>query len=362
MNHDSPEPGGADIPGAGRLRAAGRVPPPSAATVDAALRAVRAAAAAERTGAPGPAADGVVVLAPAGPPAARRRPARLRIAAAAVAAVAAVAVGAVMVPGGPPPAGVTTGQPADAAAFLGRMADVAAGQPALPAGTPVWKVRSVDTRGGRTVEETVWLSRAGVVARARDGEVSHPTGAVADEAFTWGLPGREVGWGDLDRLPTRPKELWMRLAGPARTPREQALLFRAVDGLLARSPAGPQLRAALFRVLADIPGVRVAGDVEDGAGRVGTAVELDYERRKAYRMVIDPGTSRVLASDHVDPTRRDDEVAARTTYLAAEPARRIPAGSEGPSRPPGGPRTGTPGTGTPGTEASRSGRSATARP
>ncbi|WP_328671060.1 hypothetical protein [Streptomyces sp. NBC_00328] len=67
-----------------------------------------------------------------------------------------------------------------------------------------------------------------------------------------------------------------------------AALFNGIDALPSRAPSSPELRAALYEVLAGIPGIRLRGPAKDAAGRTGTAVELDGDDRRG-RLVIAPG-------------------------------------------------------------------------
>ncbi|MFH8366978.1 CU044_5270 family protein [Streptomyces sp. NPDC018031] len=334
MNQDSPDPGTLDFPGADRLRAAGDVAPPSGAAVDAALRAVRAAAAAERAAAErsaedAPADGAVVVLAPAAP--GRRRAGRLRPAAVAAVAAAAVITAAAVLPGlrpdGDPDRTVTSTVASGAGTFLRHMAAVAAERPGAPNDAAVWRVRTRVWADGREASDTTaWVTRDGTAALVRDGKVSHRPYDAADAPVNWVLFGKRMSWKNVASLPTAPDELRERIVRRSASPSARAEAFTTIDRLLATSPAGPELRAGLFRVLAGIPGVRLVGDVEDGAGRVGTGVELDRSATSVLRMVLDPRTSRVLAFDTVER----GALVRRTTYLEAGPANGIPLPGEGP--------------------------------
>ncbi|MDX3850185.1 hypothetical protein [Streptomyces sp. AK02-01A] len=309
-----------DFDGADRLRAAAETAPPSPAAVGAALAAVRAAAARE---------DGVVVVA--------HRPVhRTRRFLVSAATVAAVAVGAAVYPtlgfGGRAP---TT---ADAASFLHEVADSAADRPASQA--PYWKVTAssaIPFTGKRTVSRVSWLSRTGMVTRTGDGPAfDFPAGKGKDALMSWDVVGKAVTWDDLRTLPTDPAALQARLLGGATGPVAQDALFNGIDALLSRAPAGPRLRAALYEVLAGIPGVRLAGEVKDSTGRDGTAVELDNGDRRS-RLVISPATTQLLETEVlVRGGEKDGDLVSRTTYLSAEPAWDAPRGRRPTPEIPGG--------------------------
>ncbi|MEU3186034.1 hypothetical protein ABZ707_17800 [Streptomyces sp. NPDC006923] len=299
-----------DFDGADRLRAAGATAPPGPAVVGAALAAVRAAAARE---------DGVATVAhrPV------RRTRRLIVSAATVAAVAAgVAVYPTLGFGGRAP---TT---ADAAGFLHEVADSAADRPA--SGAPYWKVTAssvLPATGKRTVSRVSWLSRTGMVTRMGEGPAfDFPAGKGKDALMAWDIVGKAVTWDDLGTLPTDPRALQARLLGGATGPAAWEALFNGVDALLSRAPAGPRLRAALYEVLAGIPGVRLAGEVKDSTGRDGTAVELDNGDRSS-RLIISPATTQLLETEVlVRGGKKDGDLVSRTTYLSAEPAWDAPRG------------------------------------
>ncbi|GAA3063276.1 hypothetical protein GCM10020000_53330 [Streptomyces olivoverticillatus] len=105
--------------------------------------------------------------------------------------------------------------------------------------------------------------------------------------------GRPVLWDDLEKLPTDPDALRARLVGKDTGESAAEGLFNGVEELLARSPAEPRLRAALFKVLTGIPGARVTERVKDSTGRAGTAVDLDAGTWR-LRLIIDTGAFHVL--------------------------------------------------------------------
>ncbi|MGW0334162.1 CU044_5270 family protein [Streptomyces sp. NPDC003011] len=323
-----------DFPGADRLIAAGQVAPPGAAVVDAARAAVRRAAAAES-------AD---VRVDAGRPRPRPRP-RLRFGRTRRSrvllsvAVAAVVAGAVAVPtvpfGGRPPAAS-----ADAASFLHQVAGTAAEARATDA--PYWKVRkkmytgqdSAATGWGAPGQvsggpdtagtSTVWLSRSGMINRAWNGQYAlHPAGKEPDAQMSWQVAGLFVTWDDLRELPTEPRALKAYLSSGTPDTPEQEAVFNGIVTLLT-APASPDLRAALYDVLAGLPYLRLVGPVHDSAGRSGVAIEYDGEDIRS-RVVIDPRTA--LPMEERQTTLGgpgNGDLVSGVTYLSLRPVLNAP--------------------------------------
>src|SRR5690606_15654983 len=81
---------------------------------------------------------------------------------------------------------------------------------------------------------------------------------------------------ELDDLPTDPAKLEVFLLDPEiqgetlTGQKADGHLFDAAATLLTEAPASPELRAALYRVLADIASVRTTEKVTDPLGRTGT--------------------------------------------------------------------------------------------
>ncbi|MFD7815763.1 hypothetical protein ACFV6E_22965 [Streptomyces sp. NPDC059785] len=282
-----------DFPGADDLVAAGQVAPPSAAVLAAARPPVPSAPPAL---APTPVA---VVLGP------KRRSRRLLVAAA---AVAAMACGAVVYPvaGDDPPAG------AGAAEFLMDVAQVASRAPASKE-APYWKVRyETKELNAPFALYTGYTDRQGHVWSVdADGTVTGPPKSLPKSKLKrWEVGNQRLTWHELGALPADPDALARRL-GTAKL--EQAPV------LLAESPVGPRIRAALFQVIAHSEGVELVGEVEDRKGREGTAVEFPTGRGATTRLVIDPATSRLLDSK----TWSKRQVEDHSTYLEVGPAYKV---------------------------------------
>ncbi|MEV4106409.1 CU044_5270 family protein [Nonomuraea sp. NPDC049695] len=66
-------------------------------------------------------------------------------------------------------------------------------------------------------------------------------------------------------------------------------------------PATPGTRAAVYRMLATMPGVGVLDDVRDPMGREGVALQLPTRGADRVQLVIDPRSGELLAVQHMAP-------------------------------------------------------------
>ena len=125
-----------------------------------------------------------------------------------------------------------------------------------------------------------------------------------------------LGDADLGRWSTNPDRLRTQLeqrAKRADAPRNVEMLVLVGD-LLRQAGAPPELRAALYRAAAEIPGLTILDRTRDPAGREGRAIAVtsDYGGdRERYALVFDPRTSMLLAEE----TR----LLERVPYVDAEP-------------------------------------------
>jgi hypothetical protein len=179
-----------------------------------------------------------------------------------------------------------------------------------------WDSRSA-ARQSWTLVPGSWTSRpasAGAAAAWRaDGSPPLPRHHGRQQA--WWQTGGAVGYlgnGNLTfaqfrALPSAPRRLAavVRRAARAQNPhgvREE--MFGVYDQLLKWDPISPQVRAAVFRDLAALPGVRSAGRVTDPLGRVGYGIEMPGTGSGAERqvLVIAPGTGSLLADEYFTTT------------------------------------------------------------
>ncbi|MBE8478384.1 CU044_5270 family protein [Streptomyces justiciae] len=118
-----------------------------------------------------------------------------------------------------------------------------------------------------------------------------------------------VSYKDLQALPTTSDGLRRHLEGlyargngteGAASDRSAWVLRQA--GNLVTMPVKPGVRAAAYRLMADLPGVRVVGHVTDPLGREGVGVEFPGAYRTPLgttrqRLVIDPSTGDMLSDE-----------------------------------------------------------------
>ncbi|MFC0596844.1 CU044_5270 family protein [Streptomyces palmae] len=299
-----------DFPGAEALQAAGHVEPPSAQALARAMAAVRAAAQDEA---------GSAAVTPF-----RRRRIRVlsgRRITATLLSAAAVAAGVAVYTGtgaGSTGAGATsaphrTTTGVTAATFLNDTAEVAATTP-ISYG-PYWKMRlkASDSKGtSRTFTE--YISRSGHHSVVANGRTHHKP-----LAGTWRLGPKQLGWNDLDRLPTDPVAL-LSLMNSSKEYAGQSAFVQA-GSILGSSPASPPLRAALYKALARMQGVKLVGTVKDGTGRSGTELVFNGVASQD-RMIVDPRTGVLLETVSVQ-TKESLHPVNRLTYLSVGPATKI---------------------------------------
>jgi hypothetical protein len=137
---------------------------------------------------------------------------------------------------------------------------------------------------------------------------------------------------EMDRLPIRPaalrralERLLLASAGTARGSlvrqmrADPAGMFAPISQFLFL-PTSPPLRAALFRVLADLPGVQLLGQRRDRLGRSGVAVAVTQggPDRVREELLFDPATSNLLQTETVE---------LRTSAPSASRGPSMPAGT-----------------------------------
>jgi hypothetical protein len=109
---------------------------------------------------------------------------------------------------------------------------------------------------------------------------------------------------EVEALPTDPERLFEVIkerAAATDAPASAEMLVVVAD-LLSRPSAAPELRAALYRVAAEIPGIELIGRVTDPVGRQGIAVAStsDYSWTLSRReLIFSPNDARILAEREV---------------------------------------------------------------
>ncbi len=117
---------------------------------------------------------------------------------------------------------------------------------------------------------------------------------------------------------TNPPNLYARLYAAGGSPAE---VFTEIGDTLRSGPAPAALRAALYRALALVPGLRWVGRVTDSVGRRGTAVGFVHDGVEG-EVIFDPASSEMLAERMIVLSGgskqfglRADTVLSSTTYL-----------------------------------------------
>ncbi|MDL4771943.1 CU044_5270 family protein [Actinomadura xylanilytica] len=111
--------------------------------------------------------------------------------------------------------------------------------------------------------------------------------------------GKKVTFQQIADLPTDPvrlREALNRLLGYKAGDEK---VFELGTGLVSEAPAPPRVRAAAFRMIAELPSVRTLGELTDPLGRKGTAVALKVSRDAEAvetRLIVDPAAGRALTS------------------------------------------------------------------
>ena len=85
------------------------------------------------------------------------------------------------------------------------------------------------------------------------------------------------------------------------TPDGDANLFRAMTELLVQVPASPAVRAAAFKVIANLPGITIQEHVRDAEGRDGVRITLRNNGSsvdQANSILLDPATHQLFAREY----------------------------------------------------------------
>ena len=263
------------------------------------------------------------------PPARRPRSRRVKVlAAVAVAAALAIALPILLPlgPGGPDPA---------VAGLLRRFARIAAHAPAEPAPGPgqfvytkidEWGSYRFSSSDGTSfvystpaVQER-WLGPDGsgrILTTSGDVSFATPqdeaayrawvaSGGPASDGKAWDFDGHaaaadgrygpgQLFYRDTSALPTDPatlRELIEQRQIVGGPPGDSETFVLATD-LIRDSYARPELRAALYEVMAELPGIELVGRTTDGAGRRGVALASTHDGIR-NEVVFDPKTARIL--------------------------------------------------------------------
>ncbi|WUH99072.1 CU044_5270 family protein [Spirillospora sp. NBC_00431] len=212
---------------------------------------------------------------------------------------------------------------------LDRAADRAAGEPAPRPGQFVYQEtverRRVDGTGRwywtRTQSwspvggTTVGIVRQTNSIRPKEGEQLPPEGETIVDPCPAAAP--------LDRpylgsVPADPEALLDLMAAQGGDEKDRgARLWATATGLID-TPAPPKVRAALYRAIAQIPGVRFRADAVDEAGRYGVAITRTQDGVRD-ELIFDRATHRYLGTRTVNTEPgRPPGAPDGTTFSSAE--------------------------------------------
>jgi hypothetical protein len=257
-----------------------------------------------------------------------RRPRRRTLVAIAAAGLAIAIAVPIALPGG-----ISGGADPAAAAVLHRVALRAAQQPAEPAPGPgqylYTKSEIFSTALYVVGDGTTFLFRKSGVNESWIGpdgsgrgignsdNVTFPTekdratwlAAGSPDLYEWLTEDERYGPGELTYrsyadLPTDPEELLdliesRELIGG---PNGDWETFTIIGDLLRGTYTQPKVRAALYQVAAELPGVELVGRVMDGSGRPGVAVAYTRTNSDApfrHELIFDPTTAALLGENEV---------------------------------------------------------------
>src|SRR5215471_11913660 len=140
-------------------------------------------------------------------------------------------------------------------------------------------------------------------------------------ARRFGLEGRMLTLTELQQLPTEPNALRAFLLTPypeeyrRSNPVQLNLRLFGQAFELALAPVRPGVRAAAFRIMAELPGSRSLGHLVDAVGRSGVGVGIT-EAGTEHQLIIDPKTWSVI-------DLQDVAVKAAASNTSAEPGHHI---------------------------------------
>lgn len=125
-------------------------------------------------------------------------------------------------------------------------------------------------------------------------------GLVEEDHFG---PG-ELTYRNYADLPTDPEELLELIESRELIggPKGDWETFALIGDLLRETYTQPKVRAALYQVAAELPGIELVGRVVDGAGRPGSAVAYTRTNSDApsrHELIFDPKTAELLGENEV---------------------------------------------------------------
>ncbi|MEJ3749227.1 CU044_5270 family protein [Actinomycetes bacterium KLBMP 9797] len=177
-------------------------------------------------------------------------------------------------------------------------------KPASPEDEAAWRADGSPAEWTLALPKDLPAGTKPIVISAAPG----PKGSVKDRLPE---PGLDAGWlpqREMAALPTEPAALRRRLLDRWQAYSGDSLsdfdLFTVGMGIVQNQKLSPGIRAAAYRMLADVDGATTIGRVTDQTGRSGMAVGFarkgDGGHWSQSRLIIDPRTGQVLADESWD--------------------------------------------------------------
>lgn len=169
----------------------------------------------------------------------------------------------------------------------------------------VWAgARSLGVRPRTQADELAWRKDGSPAAWPGLSGAPGKGTLTATSGVPFSMAGQGMTIDQIRDLPADPGRL-LALVEPL----GEGMVADALSGLLWSKPSPPEVRAAAYRALADLPEVRYLGERNDEQGRKGAAFSFALADPPGTRrtLIIDSATSRVLSSVTDAPGIRNDE-------------------------------------------------------
>lgn len=124
--------------------------------------------------------------------------------------------------------------------------------------------------------------------------------------FGFALLGKDLTYAEVQALPADPARLKAYLVALDPQNVDSELLFSLGGQILTELPATPQVRAAVYRILAELPGLTITQGERDAKGRIGVGVKHSFRNADGTThdsmMIIDRQSGDLLATVHEQGT------------------------------------------------------------
>ncbi|MEV4116343.1 CU044_5270 family protein [Nonomuraea sp. NPDC049695] len=186
----------------------------------------------------------------------------------------------------------------------------------------------------RPLDQAAWRrDGAPTEWKVEDGRFSMSEGesrlTPVKEGGAFRLAGEDLTLEQVKALPTDPAALKERVLQAVRAGvGEESFVADGLPitlaSLLYELPASPDVRAAAYRALADLPTVTVEEDAKDPRGRAGVAVTfpIQHDKPTRGRLIVDPSTSMVLSYEvtHTSGMGQKTEVVLAAGWTDTKPS------------------------------------------